>query len=46
VTPRDQRRVSNFNMRVRLMRSSEAQKALTGASASLPAASVAAAPRK
>ncbi|HSV53997.1 MAG TPA: PilN domain-containing protein [Burkholderiaceae bacterium] len=42
LTPRDQRRVSNFNLRVRLMRSSEAQKAMTAASASAPAASVAA----
>lgn len=45
LSPRDQRRVSNFTMRVRLLRASEAQKAAaaaaaaTGASAPLPAAS-------
>ncbi|WP_332813388.1 PilN domain-containing protein [Ramlibacter sp.] len=36
--PRDQRRVANFNMRVRLLRSSEVQKAAAAASAA-PAAS-------
>jgi type IV pilus assembly protein PilN len=45
LTPRDQRRVSNFTMRVRLLRSSEAQKAAAPASgASVPAAAAAAAP--
>lgn len=44
LSPRDQRRVSNFTMRVRLLRASEAQKAAAaaaaaGASAPLPAAS-------
>jgi type IV pilus assembly protein PilN len=44
LTPRDQRRVSNFTMRVRLLRSSEAQKAAAPASgASVPAAAAAAA---
>ncbi len=33
LTPRDQRRVANFNMRVRLLRSSEVQKAAGAASA-------------
>ena len=33
LSPRDQRRVSNFNMRVRLLRASEAQKAAAAASA-------------
>jgi type IV pilus assembly protein PilN len=46
LTPRDTRRVSNFNLRVQLMRSSEAQKAMVAASASIPAASVVATPRK
>jgi type IV pilus assembly protein PilN len=42
LTPRDQRRVSNFTMRVRLLRSSEAQKAAAPASgASVPAAAAA-----
>jgi type IV pilus assembly protein PilN len=44
LTPRDQRRVANFTMRVRLLRASELQKATTGASgASAPAAAAAAA---
>ena len=40
LSPRDQRRVSNFTMRVRLLRASEAQKAAnpaSGASAPIPA---------
>ena len=38
LSPRDQRRVANFTMRVRLLRASEAQKAAAGASgASAPA---------
>lgn len=41
LTPRDQRRVSNFNLRVRLMRASEAQKAIEAASAPVGAASAA-----
>jgi type IV pilus assembly protein PilN len=44
LTPRDQRRVSNFTMKVRLLRSSEAQKSASPASgASAPAAAAAAA---
>ncbi|WP_427914751.1 PilN domain-containing protein [Ramlibacter sp. MMS24-I3-19] len=45
LSPRDQRRVSNFTMRVRLLRSSEvkAAAAAPGASGSVPAASAAAA---
>ena len=40
LSPRDQRRVSNFNMRVRLLRSSEVQKAAGAApAASAPAKS-------
>jgi type IV pilus assembly protein PilN len=42
LTPRDQRRVANFTIRVRLTRASEAEKAQTAASAS-PAASAPAA---
>ena len=42
LSPRDQRRVSNFSMRVRLLRSSEVQKAAAAASGA-PAASAAAA---
>ena len=42
LSPREQRRVSNFNMRVRLLRSSEVQKAASAASA---ASSPASAPR-
>ena len=39
LSPRDQRRVANFNIRVRLMRASEAQKAAAPAgAASAPAA--------
>lgn len=45
LAPRDQRRVSSFNMRVRLLRSSEVAKAAAAASgASAPAAPAAAAP--
>jgi type IV pilus assembly protein PilN len=33
LTPKDQRRVANFNMRVRLLRASEAEKAANPASA-------------
>jgi type IV pilus assembly protein PilN len=44
LTPRDQRRVANFTMRVRLLRASELQKAAPGASgASAPATAAAAA---
>jgi type IV pilus assembly protein PilN len=46
LTPRDQRRVSNFNLRVQLMRSAEAQKALAAASGAIPAANAAATVRK
>jgi type IV pilus assembly protein PilN len=43
LSPRDQRRVSNFNMRVKLLRASEAQKAAAAASgASAPTAGVSA----
>ena len=38
--PKDQRRVSNFNIRVRLVRASEAEKMLAVASAAAPAAAV------
>lgn len=42
LTPRDQRRVSNFTMKVRLLRASEAQKAAAAASAaSAPASATA-----
>jgi type IV pilus assembly protein PilN len=45
LSPRDQRRVSNFTMRVKLLRASEAQKAAAAASgASAPAAATTAAP--
>jgi type IV pilus assembly protein PilN len=46
LSPRDQRRVSNFSMRVRLLRSSEVQKAAAaapGASGAVPASAAAAA---
>jgi type IV pilus assembly protein PilN len=45
LSPRDQRRVANFNMKVRLLRSSEVQQAAAAASASgvAPAASASAA---
>jgi type IV pilus assembly protein PilN len=44
LSPRDQRRVSNFTMRVRLLRASEAQKAAAAASgASAPASAASAA---
>ena len=36
LTPRDQRRVANFNIRVRLLRASEAQKAASAASGTAP----------
>jgi type IV pilus assembly protein PilN len=39
LTPRDQRRVANFTMRVRLLRASEAQKAASAASGASAAAS-------
>jgi len=39
LTPRDQRRVANFTMRVRLLRASEAQKAASAASGASGAAS-------
>jgi type IV pilus assembly protein PilN len=45
LAPRDQRRVASFNMRVRLLRSSEVAKAAAAASgASAPSAPAAAAP--
>jgi type IV pilus assembly protein PilN len=44
LTPRDQRRVANFTMRVRLLRATEAQKAAAAASAASAAASGASAP--
>jgi type IV pilus assembly protein PilN len=44
--PKDQRRVANFTMRVRLLRTSEAQKAASGASAAAAPASAASAPQK
>jgi type IV pilus assembly protein PilN len=45
LSPRDQRRVSNFTMKVKLLRASELQKAATAASgASSPAAASAASP--
>ena len=43
LTPRDQRRVSNFTMRVKLLRASEVQKAAAAASAASGAAAPAAA---
>ncbi len=43
LSPRDQRRVANFTMRVRLLRASEAQKAAAGASAASAATPVGAA---
>lgn len=43
ITPRDQRRVSNFTMRAKLLRASEAQKAAAAASAAASAASAPAA---
>lgn len=42
--PRDQRRVANFTMRVRLLRASEAQKAAVGASGASAAGSASSAP--
>jgi type IV pilus assembly protein PilN len=44
LSPRDQRRVANFTMRVRLLRASEAQKAATGASAASAAVGASSAP--
>jgi type IV pilus assembly protein PilN len=41
LTPRDQRRVANFTMRVKLLRASEAQKAAAAASAASAAAAAA-----
>jgi len=46
LSPRDQRRVSNFTMKVRLLRASEAQKAANAASAASSAAGKASAPAK
>jgi len=47
LSPRDQRRVSNFKMTVRLLRASEAQKAASAASgASAPAAASASSPAR
>jgi type IV pilus assembly protein PilN len=46
LSPRDQRRVSNFNMRVTLLRASEAQKAAAAASAASSPTAGAAAPAK
>jgi type IV pilus assembly protein PilN len=43
LTPRDQRRVANFTMRVKLLRASEAQKAAVAASAASAAATAASA---
>lgn len=40
LTPREQRRVSNFNIRVRLVRASEAQKMLATGSAAAPVLSI------
>lgn len=45
LTPRDQRRVSNFNIKVNLMRSSNADKGGPGQTPAADAATVAAAPR-
>ena len=46
LSPRDQRRVSNFTMKVRLLRASEVQKAANAASAASSAAGKASAPAK
>ncbi|HXD39742.1 MAG TPA: PilN domain-containing protein [Ramlibacter sp.] len=46
LSPRDQRRVSNFTMRVRLLRASEVQKAASAASAASSPAGKASAPAK
>lgn len=46
LTPRDQRRVANFTMRVRLTRASEAEKARVAANTSVAPAAVASAPAK
>jgi type IV pilus assembly protein PilN len=46
ISPRDQRRVSNFNMRIRLLRASEAQKAAAAASAASAPTAGAPAPAK
>lgn len=44
LSPRDQRRVANFTMRVRLLRASEAQKAAAGASGASAAGGASSAP--
>jgi type IV pilus assembly protein PilN len=44
LTPRDQRRVANFTMRVRLLRASEANKAANAASGASAPAGAASAP--
>lgn len=46
LTPRDQRRVANFRIRVRLMRASEAEKMRAAASAAAPVAAVSAPVKK
>ncbi len=46
LSPRDQRRVANFNMRVRLLRASEAQKAANAASGASAPTAGASAPAK
>ena len=46
LSPRDQRRVANFTMRVRLLRASEAQKAAAAASGASSPAGAASAPAK
>jgi type IV pilus assembly protein PilN len=46
LSPRDHRRVANFNMRIRLLRSSEAQKAAAAASAASAPTAAASAPAK
>lgn len=46
LSPRDQRRVANFNMRVRLLRASEAQKAAAAASGASAPSAGASAPAK
>src|SRR6185369_3834369 len=46
LSPRDQRRVSNFTMKVKLLRASEAQKAASAASAASSPAGKASAPAK
>ncbi|MBE7940023.1 MULTISPECIES: PilN domain-containing protein [Ramlibacter] len=46
LAPRDQRRVSNFTLKARLLRTAEAQKAASGASGAAAAASGASAPAR